>query len=153
MIVYFKKSFTSIPTITATVLLFLCTSVKATIFTDNTIVDTNKKWIINFNKEITFDDISRKSVNVIDSKGNLALVVLKLAQNNKNIIVNAPIGWYKEREIYKLIIDNKVHSKNNKQLKQAVTLKFSIKNSVINDKTDITNKFSDMNLKIIYMIS
>ncbi|WMJ82368.1 hypothetical protein RBU49_09000 [Clostridium sp. MB40-C1] len=92
MIVYFKKSFTSIPTITATVLLFLCTSVKATIFTDNTIVDTNKKWIINFNKEITFDDISRKSVNVIDSKGNLALVVLKLAQNNKNIIVNAPIG-------------------------------------------------------------
>lgn len=143
----FKKSFTSIATITATVLLFLCTSVKATTFTDNTIVDTNKKWMINFNKEIIFDDLSRKSINVIDSEGNLAPVVLKLGQNNKNIIVDAPIGGYKEGEMYKLIIDNKVHSKNNKHLKQTVTLKFSIKKPVISDKTDVTNKFSDVNFK------
>lgn len=54
---------------------------------------------------------------------------------------------FSEGKTYKLNIGRNVQSKNNQNLKQAVTLNFTIKQSAVNDDIDITSKFTDINFR------
>lgn len=142
-----KKLRTTITSIIFIFLLFPSVNVKATTISDNQSVDANKKWTIKFNHEIVLDDVSKQNINVLDSNGNNVNVVLNLEQDNKSIIVNAPVGGYEKGKSYKLVVGNKVHSKDNKKLKEAIVLNFNVKQLTTNDEIDITDKFTDLIFK------
>lgn len=122
-------------------LLFVSTNIKAApLFKDKQVVDSNKEWTIHFNQEVAFDDLSKQGIAVIDSKGNNANAVLNLGQDNKSIIVSAPSSEYKAGEKYKLIINNKVHSKNSKNIKQDIVVNFSVKDDIVTFKDSNVEK-------------
>lgn len=111
-------------------------AVQATISTDTTIpvenktltVDANKTWKIRFNKDIAYDELTKQGIVVTDSKGNVINVGLELGQDNKTLIVTAPQGGYTVGENYILDVNDKVHSKSGKALKNEYKLYFNIKN-------------------------
>lgn len=119
------------------VLLFSAISVKAATFTDNQVVDANKKWTIHFNQTVFLDDPLKQDIKVIDSKGKKANITFNFGQDEKTIIVNAPQDGYLAGEKYTLIIDGYVHSKMGKSINEAVKLNFSVKDYVVTfkDKT------------------
>ncbi|MCB2300564.1 hypothetical protein [Clostridium tagluense] len=133
--------------VTATFISFLLlsTSAMATTLKDNQIVDSNKCWTIHFNEQFVFDDLSKQGVIIIDSKGNNSNINLSLGQDKKTIIVSAPVEGYVPGEKYKLLVNNKVHTKSNKNLKQEVVLNFSIGDGITQEKAYqlVCNNFDD----------
>lgn len=123
--------------------LFTSINVKAAAFTDNQVVAANKSWAIHFNDEVSLDDLTKQGISVADSKGNNVSVTFDFGKDNKTIIVNAPTGSYKAGEKYKLLVSNKVHNKNNKNIGQPVTLNFSIES----DTKNTIVLFKDKNLE------
>lgn len=106
----------------------LCSSnVKAVNFTDNQTVDGNKTWTIKFNGEIQLDDLTKQGVSVTDNRGNAADVSLKLGQDSKSIIVEAPEHGYVGGKSYTLYVRKKVHSVNGNTLSDDCTLNFNVK--------------------------
>lgn len=103
-------------------------NVKAANFTDNQTVDAKKTWTIHFNQNVLFDNLSRQSILVTDSKNNIADVTTTLGQDDKTIVVSAPSSGYTAGEKYTLTIGDKVHSKTNKKLQSNVVIHFNIKN-------------------------
>lgn len=101
------------------------------------VVEKDKLWNINFNKEIKFDDIAKNEIKVIDSKKNRVNVELSLGKDNKSIIVNPPNGGYKVGESYTLVLGKDISSKENKRLNKEITMEFTIKDY---DKENIMDK-------------
>lgn len=101
-------------------------NVKAAETTNNFVVDEYKNWTIHFNREVAFDDLSKQGIVVTDSKGNKVDVQLELGKDNKSIIVEYPTWGYLLGEKYQLTVNNKVHDKNNKSIKQATFVNFSV---------------------------
>jgi len=129
--------------ILASSLLVFTAKAKAAAFQDNPVVDSGKKWTIHFNQEVLFDDLSKQNIVVTDSNGTKVNSTLQLGDDGKSIIVAPPDKGYDEGKSYKLSIGNKVHSKNNKDLKQQITMNFSIKKD--SDNEIVT--FKDKNLE------
>lgn len=96
-------------------------------------VDANKIWTIKFNQDIVLDEATKEGITITDSKGNKVNVDIQLGKDSKTIILKVSEGEYTVGETYILSIGNKVHSKNNKNLKQTKTLNFSIKQLDKND--------------------
>lgn len=106
----------------------LCSSnVKAVNFTDNQTVDANKTWTIKFNGEIQLDDLTKQGVSVTDNRGNAADVSLKLGQDSKSIVVEAPEYGYVGGKSYTLYVGKKVHSIDGNALSDDCTLNFNVK--------------------------
>lgn len=118
-------------------LLFSAINAKAATFTDNQVVDDNKKWTIHFNQDIFLDDTLKENIKVTDSKGNEANVTFNFGQDEKTIVVNAPQDGYLAGGKYTLTISNQVHNKFGKCIKEDVKLNFSVKDYVVTfkDKT------------------
>lgn len=121
------------------IFLLIAAHVKAANFTDYQNVDINKTWTIKFTSEVGFDDITKESITVIDSKGNKVPAVVQLTeQDKKTVTVAAPQGGYTPGENYVLTIGKKAHSCNGKNLIQDRILHFNVraadeKSSKIND--------------------
>lgn len=126
----------------AVVMLFTL-KVKAATFKDNQVVQATKVWNIHFNQEVSFDDLSKQGIIVVDSSGNKVNITLSLGNDNKTIVVNPPVDGYKGGNTYKLIIANTVHSKRNISIKQQIAMNFSIEN---NSEDEIVT-FKDANLE------
>lgn len=106
----------------------LCSpNIKAESFPDNQTVDPNKTWTIKFNYEIELDDLTKQGITVVDRKGDLTSVGVKLGQDGKSIIVTAPEGGYKAGENYMLNIESGLHSSNGNALKHGYSRYFNIK--------------------------
>lgn len=123
------------------ILLLLSPGVKAANFTDNQTVGANKNWTIKFTDEVKFDELISQSINVTDSSGNKVYVGLQLEQGNKTITVMPPQGGYTLGENYILNINNKLHSKKDKALKNEYKLHFNI------EKYDNAVTFKDKNFE------
>lgn len=85
-----------------------------------------KNWTIHFNREVVLDDLSKQGIVVTDSKGNRVDVQIELGADNKSIVVEYPAWGYLLGENYQLTVNNKVHDKNNKGIKQAASLNFNV---------------------------
>jgi len=129
--------------ILASSLLVFTAKARAAAFKDNQVVDSGKKWTIHFNQEVLFDDLSKQNIVVTDNNGTKVNSTLQLGDDGKSIVVVPPDKGYDEGKSYKLNIGNKVHSKNNKDLKQQITMNFSIKKD--SDNEIVT--FKDKNLE------
>lgn len=126
------------------IILMLSTfKVKAATFKDNQIVQANKIWTIRFNQEVSLDDLSKQGITVVGSSGTKVNTTLNIESDGKTIEVNPPDGGYSEGSTYKLIIGSKVHSKQNKNIKQEIAMNFSIKKS---NEDDVAT-FKDINLE------
>ncbi|MFL0252195.1 leucine-rich repeat domain-containing protein [Clostridium neuense] len=126
------------------IILMLSTfKVKAATFKDNQIVQANKIWTICFNQEVSLDDLSKQGITVVDSSGTKVNITLSIESDGKTIEVNPPDEGYSEGSTYKLIIGSKVHSKQNKNIKQEIAMNFSIKKS---NEDDVVT-FKDINLE------
>lgn len=108
----------------------------STKFQDNQTVGTNKTWTIKFNQDIILDDTTKEGITITDSRGNKINVDIQLGEDSKTIVVKALEGGYTVGEGYILSIGNKVHSKNNKNLKQSKTLNFNISHIDENDEIE-----------------
>jgi|GEM_PF-867790 len=129
--------------ILASSLLVFTAKAKAAVFQDNSVVNSEKSWTIHFNQEVLFDDLSKQNIEVTDKNGTKVNSTLQLGDDGKSIIVVPPDKGYDVGKSYKLNIGNKVHSKNNKDLKQKITMNFSIKKD--SDNEVVT--FKDKNLE------
>lgn len=110
---------------------------------NNKVVGANKSWTIHFNHEILFDDLAKQGIVVTDNNGQKVNVTLKLGDDGKTIIVNPPDKGYEEGSSYNLIVDSKVHSKDNKIIKQQ-----NITNFVVEKTTNAeVVTFKDANLE------
>lgn len=123
--------------------LFASISVKADVFTDNQVVAANKSWTIHFSHEVSFDDLSKQGITVLDGSGNKVDIGLNLGDDNKTIIVNPPTGGYEAGSTYKLIVGSKVHSRKNKNINHQSVVNFSIEK----DNGDEIVVFKDANLE------
>ncbi|WP_242850463.1 Ig-like domain-containing protein [Clostridium botulinum] len=107
--------------------MFISTNANATIFKDNKVVDINKNFTIKFNDIIDSNSLTKDEIIVLDSKENKVKVNLKIGQYSKQIIVQPPNNGYVQGEKYKLIINDKIKSKNNRRLNKNIIMNFSIK--------------------------
>lgn len=106
--------------------LLLSTNVFAFQVTDNQVVYANKKWILEFTGTVGYDDLTKQSIVVTDSKGTKASISLQLGNDNKSIIVYPPEGGYITGESYTLKVGKQVHSSRGTQMKQDRLIHFSI---------------------------
>ena len=106
------------------------------------IVDKYKAWTIRFSKEIELNDLIKQQIIVTDSKGNVTNVQLELGQDNKSILVSPPANGYTEDESYTLKIGSKIPSKDSKNLKQEIIMKYSIQKGIrlINNRSKDVNQ-------------
>jgi S1-C subfamily serine protease len=109
---------------------------------DNQTVNKDKTWIINFSKEIEFNELTKEGIIVADSKGNAVDVQLKVGQDNKSILVLPPANGYTLGESYILKIGTKVHSKDNKNINKEIIMKYSIRRNIklINDISEFVKE-------------
>ncbi|MFL0251995.1 Ig-like domain-containing protein [Clostridium neuense] len=115
--------------------LLLTSKVKAVTFTDNQIVASNKIWTINFSDEVGFDAATKNDITVRDDSGNSVPVQLMVDKgNNKSIKINPPSNGYTPGGKYTLNIGNNVHSSKSKNVKNKITMHFSIKSDDVNYK-------------------
>ncbi|WP_052113064.1 M64 family metallopeptidase [Clostridium novyi] len=134
------------------VFLLIVPDVQATTFKDNQMVDPNKTWTIKFSNQIEFDDLIKEGIIVKDSKGKKVNVQIKLGEDGKTIIINAPVGGYVAREKYKLNINEKVHSKKGKNIKKSINLFFSIKGTLEFDIEKLVDNGEDYNKLVLVML-
>lgn len=122
------------------ILLLAAPNVQAASFTDNQTVDSNKTWMIKFDSEVVFDDLTKQSIIVTDSKGNKVNVGIQIGEDSKAIKVTAPEGGYLPAEKYMLSIGKDIHSKAGKKLQNENQLHFNI-------QSRSSNKFLDTKIK------
>lgn len=109
-------------------------NVKAASFTDNQVVDQNKKWTINFNEEVELNDYVRENIYVKDSNGNIVNTNLEMGQDNKSIIVDCPNGGYDVGKSYTLNITDKMKSKSENFIKTSISMNFNIEDNIVSFK-------------------
>lgn len=96
----------------------------------NKIVDTNKIWEINFNKEVDIDKNLDK-IQIKDSNGKLVKdIKITIEADNKTIKVLPPTSGYVQGENYILEINNEFISKDNQKLKDKLIIPFSVSPTV-----------------------
>lgn len=123
------------------VFLLIAPNVKASNFTDNQLVDTNKTWSVKFSDDIKLDDLTKKGITVTDSKGNIIDIGVQLGERSNVITITAPKGGYKAEESYVLNIGTKVHANSGKSLQSECKVHFNIKSN------DEVVMFKDKNLE------
>jgi len=96
----------------------------------NQTVNSKKLWKVVFNKEISFDDVTKKGITIKDSKDNSVDITLDLEKDKKTLLINPPIGGYTPGEKYTLNISKDVHS-NDLKLARSISEQFSISNGII----------------------
>jgi len=101
-------------------------------------VEKDKPWTIKFNKEIVFDESTKKEISIKDSKGNTINVNITLGADNKSINVT-PGASYIEGETYKLIIGNNIYDRKNIKLKEGSSLTFKM-NGAAKTQSDYMTK-------------
>lgn len=104
------------------------------------ITDVNKAWNIKFSQDIELNDDVKNSITIQDGKGNSIVTNIRMS-DNKTIVVDAPKEGYKEGETYTLNIGDKVHSKNNKSLKENVKCVFKVTKG--DSKTSNSDKYKE----------
>ncbi|NFP89939.1 leucine-rich repeat domain-containing protein [Clostridium sporogenes] len=128
--------------ITCIFTIFAC-CIKVQAFQDNLNVNKDKVWTVKFNKEVQLDEATKSEIKIRDSKGEELNCNLKLGENNKSVIVDAPAGGYKPEEKYTLTVGSNIYSKNKAKLKNDTTIHFTIKK--YDENAVIT--FKDKNLE------
>lgn len=111
----------------------------------NQTINSKKLWKIVFNKEISFDDVTKKGITIKDSKGNSVDITLNLGIDKKSLLINPPIGGYVKGEKYTLNISSDVHS-NDLKLSKNISTQFTISNENISKPTKVNReaKYGDI---------
>ncbi|MCY6371032.1 SH3 domain-containing protein [Clostridium ganghwense] len=91
------------------------------------IVDTDKVWKINFNKEIEIDASTKNEIKVKDSKDNPISVNIELGDDSKSILVSSPVEGYKLGEGYTLTVGTNIKSVSGSKLKQSKEVSFGVR--------------------------
>lgn len=87
-------------------------------------VDSQKDWTVKFSVDLD-RNLTNQNVYVLDRFGKKEINVIT-QMDNRTIKVEPPTGGYKLGETYYLVIENSIRSTNGKNLKEAVTYKFTI---------------------------
>lgn len=135
---------TLIIAILASALIGFTPKVKA-VTVNSKVVGADKSWTIYFNHQVLFDDLAKQGIVVTDNNGQKVNVTLKLGDDGKTVIVNPPDKGYEEGSSYNLIVDSKVHSKDNKNIKQQNITNFVVEKTANSEVV----KFKDANLEKI----
>ena len=106
------------------------------------VVNSNKVWNIQFNKELKYDDILKKSITVVDSSGGPVNIDLELGKDMKSILVKPPIKGYRAGELYTLKMDSAIYSKDNMKLQKPIQMDFKINNTMLVENNE--------NIKVIF---
>lgn len=95
-------------------------------------IDTNKSWIVKFNKELDNNTIDDSKFTVTDEKGQPVGVSVKLGTDKKSVIVS-PKDQYSSGKTYSLFIKDGIKSTNKSSLTTPTKMQFTVKNSSVND--------------------
>ena len=86
-------------------------------------VPINKKWTIDFSREVDVSSVTSDSIYIEDSKGNRLPLDVTFLNGNKSLLVR-PIDTYQYNEIYTLTITNKVTSQKKETLPSNKVVRF-----------------------------
>lgn len=123
------------------IFLLFSPNVQASDFTDYQTVESNKTWTIKFTQKISLDDLTKQGITVTDNEGNIVNTIISLGQDDKELMVTAPVNGYTSGKSYVLNIGTKVHSVNGKKLNTECKLHFNIKNGG-NSNIETLNTFN-----------
>ncbi|MGH4137415.1 N-acetylmuramoyl-L-alanine amidase [Clostridium sp.] len=106
--------------------------VKAATYTDmgakeNVVV--SKPWTVSFNKSLSSATVNTTNIKVIGGDNKNIDINVKLANNNKNVIVS-PAKDYDDDTSYTLIVTNAVKSEDGKPLPKEVRMNFNTESAV-----------------------
>ncbi|WP_100401547.1 transglutaminase domain-containing protein [Bacillus sp. FJAT-42315] len=94
-------------------------------FGEQSNVDPNKIWTIIFNNDIK-NNFSDSQIYVVNRFGEKSNQLIKL-ENSKTLKIYPPTGGYTKGENYYLVIEKSLQSIKDKNLKEAITYKFTIR--------------------------
>ena len=95
-------------------------------------IDTNKSWVIKFNKELDNNTIDDSKFAVTDENGQPVGVSVKLGTDKKSVIVS-PKDQYSCGKTYSLFIKDGIKSTNKNSLINPTKMQFTVKSSSAND--------------------
>lgn len=98
-------------------------------------VNSNKTWIIEFNKEIDFNKLNKLEILIKNSKATLIGCNVLKGDNGNEIKVSPPQGGYDLNENYTLIITKQAYPR----LQKEISLNFSIINQNFSDEPSWNN--------------
>ncbi|KGN02300.1 hypothetical protein Z969_05895 [Clostridium novyi A str. 4570] len=90
-------------------------------------VPKDKKFLINFNKEIDEKSITKDTLMVIDKNGKIMNTEIHLCTDNKTIIVLPPKEGYIEGEQYAILIKKGIKALDSSVIKKQVVMIFTVK--------------------------
>jgi len=107
------------------------------------VVNSNKVWNIQFNKELKFDDV-QKSITVVNSAGDSTTIAVALGLDMKSILIKPPVKGYTLGEQYTLKIGGDIYSKDNMKLQSPIQMNFKINNNVlVENNENVKSIFND----------
>ncbi|ABK60400.1 Ig-like domain-containing protein [Clostridium novyi] len=91
-------------------------------------VAIDKKWKINFSKQLDKAALTKDAIKVLDKNGQAIDINLILSGDEKSVEVVLAKSKYTKGETYSIVITNKIKDKTNKPLKQETRMSFTIEN-------------------------
>lgn len=89
-------------------------------------IEADKTWTINFSQSVQKETVTNKSVRVLNQSGEEVEVEITVLNDGKSVQVSPPKFLYESNQTYYILIDNSIKSESGKELKEAVSLKFTI---------------------------
>lgn len=93
-------------------------------------VVVNKPWTVYFNKPLSVPTVNTTNIKVIDENNKNIDIKVSLANNNKNVIIQA-VKNYEYSKTYTLIVTGKVNSVDGKPLPSEVRMSFNTQSAPI----------------------
>ena len=93
-------------------------------------VVVSKPWTVNFNKPLSVPTVNTTNIKVIDENNKNIDIKVSLANNNKNVIVQA-VKNYEYSKTYTLIVTGKVNSADGKPLPSEVRMSFNTQSAPV----------------------
>lgn len=92
-------------------------------------VVADKKWKVNFSKQLDKASVTKDAIKVLDKNGQAIDINLILSGDEKSVEVSPITSKYVNGETYSIVITNKIKDKTNKPLKQETRMSFTIENA------------------------
>ncbi len=93
-------------------------------------VVVNKPWTVSFNKPLSATTVNTTNIKVVDGNNKNIDIKVSLANNNKNVIVQAAKN-YEYSNTYTLIVTEKVNSADGKPLPKEVRMNFNTQSAPV----------------------
>ncbi|WP_077214993.1 Ig-like domain-containing protein [Bacillus dakarensis] len=89
-------------------------------------IAADKTWKIEFNDQLLDETVNSQAIRVLDQNGEVVKVEFDITDDGKSVLVSPSDTLYETGKTYYLLVGNSIRSEEGKELKEAVSIKFTI---------------------------